>query len=56
MPEEPAARYRVQEELAQVGKTEAGSESQTIIGQSGFDAEAREGKGERGKGGKGGRE
>ena len=36
VPEESAARYRVQEELAQVGKTEAVGETQAIIGQFGF--------------------
>ena len=36
--EESAARYRVQEELAQVGETEAVGETQAIIGQFAFDA------------------
>jgi polyisoprenoid-binding protein YceI len=36
VPEESAARYRVQEELAQVGETEAVGETQAIIGQFGF--------------------
>ena len=37
VPEESAARYRVQEELAQVGETEAVGETQAIIGQLAFD-------------------
>ena len=37
VPEESAARYRVQEELAQVGQTEAVGETQAIIGQLAFD-------------------
>ena len=37
VPEESAARYRVQEELAQVGQTEAVGQTQAIIGQIGFD-------------------
>ena len=37
-PEASEARYRVQEELAQVGKTEAVGKTQAIIGQIGFDA------------------
>ena len=36
VPEESMARYRVQEELAQVGETEAVGETQAIIGQIGF--------------------
>ena len=36
VPEESAARYRVQEELAQVGETEAVGQTQAIIGQFGF--------------------
>lgn len=36
VPEESAARYRVQEELAEVGETEAVGETQAIIGQFGF--------------------
>ena len=36
VPEESIARYRVQEELAQVGETEAVGETQAIIGQFGF--------------------
>lgn len=36
VPEESAARYRVQEELAQVGQTEAVGETRAIIGQLGF--------------------
>jgi polyisoprenoid-binding protein YceI len=36
VPEESTARYRVQEELAQVGETEAVGETQAIIGQFGF--------------------
>jgi polyisoprenoid-binding protein YceI len=36
VPEESMARYRVQEELAQVGETEAVGETQAIIGQFGF--------------------
>jgi polyisoprenoid-binding protein YceI len=36
VPEESKARYRVQEELAQVGETEAVGETQAIIGQIGF--------------------
>ncbi len=36
VPEESAARYRVQEELAQVGENEAVGETQAIIGQFGF--------------------
>jgi polyisoprenoid-binding protein YceI len=39
VPEESAARYRVQEELAQVGETEAVGETQAIIGQFGFGAD-----------------
>ena len=38
VPEESVARYRVQEELAQVGETEAVGETQAIIGQFGFGA------------------
>jgi polyisoprenoid-binding protein YceI len=37
VPEESAARYRVQEELAQVGQTEAVGQTQAVIGQIGFD-------------------
>ncbi|MGH2617917.1 MAG: YceI family protein [Thermomicrobiales bacterium] len=37
VPEESAARYRVQEELAQVGETEAVGETQAIVGQFAFD-------------------
>jgi len=37
VPEESAARYRVQEELAQVGETEAVGETRAIIGQFAFD-------------------
>jgi polyisoprenoid-binding protein YceI len=37
VPEESAARYRVQEELAQVGETEAVGETRAIIGQIAFD-------------------
>ncbi len=37
VPEESAARYRVQEELAQVGESEAVGETQAIIGQFAFD-------------------
>ena len=37
VPEESAARYRVQEELAQVGETEAVGQTQAIIGQLAFD-------------------
>jgi polyisoprenoid-binding protein YceI len=37
VPEESAARYRVQEELAQVGQTEAVGQTQAIIGQLAFD-------------------
>jgi polyisoprenoid-binding protein YceI len=36
VPEESAARYRVQEQLAQVGETEAVGETQAIIGEFGF--------------------
>jgi polyisoprenoid-binding protein YceI len=36
VPEESIARYRVQEELAQVGETEAVGETRAIIGQFGF--------------------
>ena len=36
VPEESVARYRVQEELAQVGETEAVGETRAIIGQFGF--------------------
>jgi polyisoprenoid-binding protein YceI len=36
VPEESMARYRVQEELAQVGENEAVGETQAIIGQFGF--------------------
>jgi polyisoprenoid-binding protein YceI len=36
VPEESTARYRVQEELAQVGESEAVGETQAIIGQLGF--------------------
>jgi polyisoprenoid-binding protein YceI len=36
VPEESEARYRVQEELAQVGETEAVGKTQAIIGQIGF--------------------
>ena len=36
VPEESTARYRVQEELAQVGENEAIGETQAIIGQFGF--------------------
>jgi polyisoprenoid-binding protein YceI len=39
VPEESTARYRVQEELAQVGENEAVGETQAIIGQFGFDAD-----------------
>ncbi len=39
VPEESAARYRVQEELAEVGQTEAVGETQAIIGQLAFDAD-----------------
>lgn len=39
VPEESAARYRVQEELAEVGETEAVGETQAIIGQLAFDAD-----------------
>lgn len=39
VPEESEARYRVQEELAQVGETEAIGKTQAIIGQIGFDAD-----------------
>ncbi len=39
VPEESVARYRVQEELAQVGETEAVGETQAIIGQFGFGAD-----------------
>ena len=39
VPEESMARYRVQEELAQVGETEAVGETQAIIGQFGFGEE-----------------
>lgn len=39
VPEESEARYRVQEELAQVGETEAVGKTQAIIGQIGFDAD-----------------
>ena len=39
VPEESAARYRVQEELAQVGATEAVGETQAIIGQVAFGAD-----------------
>ena len=35
-PEESEARYRVQEELAEVGQTEAVGKTQAIIGQIGF--------------------
>jgi polyisoprenoid-binding protein YceI len=38
VPEESLARYRVQEELAQVGQTEAVGQTQAIIGQIGLDA------------------
>jgi polyisoprenoid-binding protein YceI len=38
VPEESEARYRVQEELAQVGKTEAVGKTRAIIGQLGFNA------------------
>lgn len=37
VPEESAARYRVQEELAQVGETEAVGETRAIIGTLAFD-------------------
>lgn len=37
VPGESAARYRVQEELAQVGETEAVGQTQAIIGQIAFD-------------------
>jgi polyisoprenoid-binding protein YceI len=37
VPEESAARYRVEEELAQVGETEAVGQTQAIIGQLAFD-------------------
>jgi polyisoprenoid-binding protein YceI len=37
VPEESAARYRVQEELAEVGETEAVGETQAIVGQFAFD-------------------
>ena len=36
VPEESTARYRVQEELAQIGENEAVGETQAIIGQFGF--------------------
>lgn len=36
VPEESEARYRVQEELAEVGETEAVGKTQAIIGQIGF--------------------
>jgi polyisoprenoid-binding protein YceI len=36
VPEESAARYRVQEELVQIGESEAVGETQAIIGQFGF--------------------
>ncbi len=39
VPEESEARYRVQEELAQVGETEAVGKTRAIIGQIGFDAD-----------------
>jgi polyisoprenoid-binding protein YceI len=39
VPEESTARYRVQEELAEVGQTEAVGETQAIIGQLAFDAD-----------------
>lgn len=39
VPEESEARYRVQEELASVGETEAVGKTQAIVGQIGFDAE-----------------
>lgn len=39
VPEESKARYRVQEELAQVGQTEAVGETQAIIGQFAFAAD-----------------
>lgn len=39
VPEESEARYRVQEELAEVGETEAVGKTQAIIGQIAFDAE-----------------
>jgi polyisoprenoid-binding protein YceI len=38
VPEESAARYRSQEELAEVGANEAVGETQAIAGQIGFDA------------------
>ena len=41
VPEESTARYRVQEELAQVGETEAVGETQAIIGQFGFGEDGR---------------
>lgn len=41
VPEEPTARYRAQEELAQVGQNEAVGETQAIAGQIGFDAEGK---------------
>jgi polyisoprenoid-binding protein YceI len=40
VPEESTARYRVQEELAQVGESEAVGETQAIIGQFGFGEDA----------------
>jgi polyisoprenoid-binding protein YceI len=40
VPEESMAGYRVQEELAQVGETEAVGETQAIIGQFGFGEDA----------------
>lgn len=39
VPEESEARYRVQEELAQVGETEAVGKTQAIIGQIAFGAD-----------------
>jgi polyisoprenoid-binding protein YceI len=39
VPEESTARYRAQEELAQVGANEAVGETQAIIGQIAFDAD-----------------
>jgi polyisoprenoid-binding protein YceI len=38
VPDESEARYRAQEELAQVGRTEAVGKTQAIVGQLGFDA------------------
>lgn len=41
VPEESTARYRAQEELAQVGQNEAVGETQAIAGQIGLDAEGK---------------